>query len=211
MGRGLAVEADLAAADRAVTPWLLVAAHRPFYCSNTYECEGGTGGNPNLYRAAYVPLFETYNVSIVLQAHVHCTERMWQVASNGSNVIRNYDGMRTPFYLLSGAAGCIEGSTPWIDPPPAWSAWRACEDVAFGFSVLRFTNATHVRVSFVNGHLQHGNSMPSTSTFQHACSRRPHDNYGPAGGWVVGWCKMGSSGGEGRGEGGGGALARRAV
>lgn len=143
--------ADLAAVDRARTPWTVLYVHRPLYCSNTYSC--------NLtapYLSLYEPLFfdassGAVRVDLVLTSHVHCFERMTQVR-NGVALANasSYDGMRSPLYLLQGAAGCLEGSTPWLPEAPAWSAVRMCESVAFGFSTVEVLNATHLRTSFVN-------------------------------------------------------------
>lgn len=148
------VAADLQAIDRAVTPWVVAYVHRPLYCSNNMSWPYW-----NEFRATYEPLFNGPTggtpggrplVDVVLTAHVHCYERLWQVAANGTYIKQDYNGMTTPLYLLSGSAGCIEGSTPWVDPVPAWSAYRACEDVAYGFATLNFTNNTHMRTAFVD-------------------------------------------------------------
>lgn len=152
---------DIANVNRSLTPWVVVFVHRPVYCSNSYACLNATE-----QRLAYEPLFQGTAlphpqpgraprstgpaVDVVMTAHVHCYERMWQVGNNGTTVIQNYDGIQTPFYLMQGSAGCIEGSTPWWSNAPAWSAYRACEDVAFGLSLLTFANSTHVRSQFFN-------------------------------------------------------------
>lgn len=148
------VAADISGVDRAVTPWVVAYVHRPIYCSNNMSWPEW-----DTFRATYEPLFVggvggaaggPPAVDVVLQAHVHCYERLWQVASNGTFVAQTYTGMSTPFYLLSGSAGCMEGSTPWLHTTPAWSAFRACEDVAYGFATLTFANATHMRSALVS-------------------------------------------------------------
>jgi hypothetical protein len=140
------LKADLAAVDRAATPWVILYVHRPLYCSNTYSC--------NLtapFAAVYEPLLYRAGgavaVDVVFQSHVHCFERMFPVRDGV--VVGGYEGMRTPLFLLQGSAGCLEGSTPWLPAQPAWSAFRACEKVAFGFSSVDVLNATHLRTSFV--------------------------------------------------------------
>ena len=143
------LRADLAAVDSAATPFVILYVHRPLYCSNTYSCNLTA---PVL--AAYEPLFygadgATVLVDLVLTAHVHCFERMHQVRNGTLVGTGGYDSMRTPLYLLQGSAGCLEGSTPWLPEQPAWSAFRACESVAFGFSTVEVLNRTHLRTSFV--------------------------------------------------------------
>ena len=146
--------ADIRSVDRTATPWVLLIIHRPYYCSNASPF---CGAQAIAQRLAYEPLLMGNSssgggpaVDVVITAHVHCYERMWQVSGNGTFVDTHYDGMRTPLHIMQGSAGCIEGSTPWETVTPPWSAFRACEDKAFGFSTLHFANATHMRASFVN-------------------------------------------------------------
>lgn len=148
------LQGDLAAVNRSVTPWVVAGVHRPLYTSNNM-----TWPNADAMRGAMEPLFVGPNggaaggapaVDIVITSHVHCLERLWQIAGNGSFVKQSYEGMSTPLYILTGAAGCMEGSTPWNEPQPSWSAYRACESTAFGFSTLHFYNATTACVDFVN-------------------------------------------------------------
>ena len=83
---------------------------------------------------------------------MHIYERAWQVAANGTYVRQDYAGMTTPLHVISGSAGCIEGSTPFIGTPPAWSAVRFGESTAFGFVTLAFHNSTHARHAFIDAH-----------------------------------------------------------
>jgi len=62
---------DLASVDRAKTPWILVAGHRPWYISAQndssdvcLECQ-----------SVFEPLFIQYGVDLVLSGHVHAYER----------------------------------------------------------------------------------------------------------------------------------------
>lgn len=148
--------AQIASVDRAATPWVAVLIHRPLYSSNNL-----TWPSWDEMRAAYEPLFVGAAggaaggrpaVDVVIGSHVHVYERAWQVAANGTYVVRDYAGMTTPFYVLSGSAGCIEGSTPFLGAPPAWSAARFGEDEAFGVVTLAFVNETHLREAFVDAH-----------------------------------------------------------
>ena len=142
------LRADLAAVDRSATPWVVLYVHRPLYCSNMYSCNLTAPFlevyEPLLYGADGVSVA----VDVVFTSHVHCFERMYPVRG-GALVSTSYEGMRTPLFLLQGSAGCLEGSTPWLPAQPAWSAFRACESVAFGFSSVDVLNSTHLRTSFV--------------------------------------------------------------
>jgi hypothetical protein len=162
------LQQDLAKVDRKVTPWVVAGVHRPIYTSNNM-----TLPNVDAMRAAMEPLFVGPNggdkggapaVDIVITSHVHCLERLWQIAGNGSFVRQSYDAMSTPLYILSGAAGCMEGSTPWNEPQPAWSAYRACESTAFGFATLHFHNSSVACVDFINS--------ADGSVMDHSCITR---------------------------------------
>lgn len=59
------LEADLAAVDRAKTPWIVVNVHAPWYNSNTQHTKDG-----NKMQAAYEALFIQYKVNIVYSGHV---------------------------------------------------------------------------------------------------------------------------------------------
>eukprot|EP01117_Protostelium_nocturnum_P019934 TRINITY_DN8769_c0_g1_i2.p1 TRINITY_DN8769_c0_g1~~TRINITY_DN8769_c0_g1_i2.p1 ORF type:complete len:565 (+),score=96.74 TRINITY_DN8769_c0_g1_i2:238-1932(+) len=57
---------DLASVDRKVTPWLVVAGHRPMYA---------VGYHPGSLLTDIEPLFDRYNVNVALWGHVHNYER----------------------------------------------------------------------------------------------------------------------------------------
>ena len=50
-----------------------------------------------------------------------------------------------PVHLLIGSGGAGSNGE-WRAPPPAWSAWR---EINWGYSSLRFVNATFARFEFV--------------------------------------------------------------
>eukprot|EP00047_Mylnosiga_fluctuans_P004384 m.234239 g.234239 ORF g.234239 m.234239 type:complete len:587 (-) comp12634_c0_seq1:55-1815(-) len=67
------LQATLAGVDRARTPWVVVTLHRPIY--TTQMCETGDYVVSLHLRRALDPLFERYNVNVVLVAHTHSYER----------------------------------------------------------------------------------------------------------------------------------------
>ena len=142
------IQRDLESVDRAATPWTIAFAHRPMYCSNTYSC----ALDGPLMSAAFEEMWNNRStfVDAYFAGHAHCYERMLPLF-NGTLVSKSYANMTTPLYMLAGSPGCMEGSTPWQPgPPPQWSAYRACEDVAYGFARVSIANATAMRVDFVN-------------------------------------------------------------
>lgn len=67
------LQTTLAAVDRAITPWVVVTLHRPIY--TTQLCETGDYVVSLHLRRELDPLFEKYNVNVVLVAHTHAYER----------------------------------------------------------------------------------------------------------------------------------------
>ena len=85
------LEADLAAVDRALTPWLVVASHRQIYL--------GTYKDTHVL-AAFEPVFLRHRVDLVLMAHDHlyarmCAKRDGVCASDGD----------APVYIVDGTTG----------------------------------------------------------------------------------------------------------
>lgn len=67
------LQSTLASIDRSATPWVMVTLHRPMY--STQMCETGDYVVSLHLRNSLDPLFEHYNVNIVLVAHTHSYER----------------------------------------------------------------------------------------------------------------------------------------
>ena len=125
---------DLASVDRARTPWVIVAFHAPYYCSNA-----GHRGEAELLRSAFEPLFFDAGVDIVLSGHVHAYERTHPMFENKTHECGTV-------YLNLGDGGNHEGAyASWLPgergaSAPAWSAFR---EASFGVAKLEVVNETH--------------------------------------------------------------------
>lgn len=64
------LEADLAGVDRAVTPWVVVSMHAPFYSSNYAHL-----GEAEPMRHALERVLYRHGVDVVFAGHVHAYER----------------------------------------------------------------------------------------------------------------------------------------
>ncbi|KFM25345.1 Purple acid phosphatase 18 [Auxenochlorella protothecoides] len=126
--------ADLAAVDRARTPWLLVNMHAPFYSSNLNHLR-----EAEAMRVSMETLLRQHAVDVVFAGHVHAYERSYHV----------YDGAPdpcAPIYINIGDGGNREGpDTHWL-PRPDWSAWR---EPSFGHGTLDLLNSTHAQWRWV--------------------------------------------------------------
>eukprot|EP00658_Telonema_sp_P-2_P074168 TRINITY_DN63355_c0_g1_i2.p1 TRINITY_DN63355_c0_g1~~TRINITY_DN63355_c0_g1_i2.p1 ORF type:complete len:208 (+),score=16.34 TRINITY_DN63355_c0_g1_i2:160-783(+) len=150
----LLAQLELAQSRRVQRPWLVVFMHRPLYCSNNIDNPSPTnedyvdcvGGYAQAFRRRLEPLFESYGVDIVLQAHVHAYERLWP--TRGGESVLSYQDPDRPVFVTSGAAGCHEGlESGWPTDPPSWSAYRAA---VHGVGVLEIVNSTVLEWQYIN-------------------------------------------------------------
>jgi len=142
------LKADLAAANtrRASVPWLVVAGHRPTYCSNL---DGDDCTKPgSVVRAAFEAILVEARVDLALWAHEHSYERMWPVAENGTKIEHSYVNPSYPVNIVTGFAGCNEVDGACLNPigPPLgpWSAYRQAIEGTYTYSRLRVVNNTHL-------------------------------------------------------------------
>jgi acid phosphatase type 7 len=122
------LQQDLAAVDRAVTPWVIAVFHQPYMNSNTAHA---TEGLP--MRRAIEDTLLQHKVDLVFSGHVHAYERSCAVAHDKCT-----EG--APSYITIGDGGNAEGlAATWTDPQPAWSLYR---QASYGFGELEVTNST---------------------------------------------------------------------
>ena len=157
------LEADLAAVDRAVTPWLVAVFHRPFYCSNADrdECANIPLLWPtNPLRVDLEPLFMTAGVDLCVEAHEHSVEVVYPI-NNGTVAQRDFVAPRAPIHFITGAAGCNEDSgLCWnpiaLDSPFTYKALWGPEQ--YSYSRLRAVNASVL-------HIEQVKVIPDTSVW----------------------------------------------
>jgi len=146
--------------DRQRTPWVVVMMHAPWYNSNHGHREEAL-----LMQRSMEPLLYEAGVDLVLNGHVHAYERTFPV----------YNGQRDPcgpVHLNLGDGGNREGGyVPWLDPQPAWSAFR---ESSFGVGRLRVHNNTHAEYSWAR-HACWDKGAPGAMNFSEGC-RSSGDN-----------------------------------
>jgi predicted MPP superfamily phosphohydrolase len=117
--------------------WIIVFSYRPQYSSPTRH-----PGNADI-RAIYHPLFEKYQVDIVLQAHNHNYQRTYPVNYNqvepsspvvADNNPKTYEDPVAPLYITVGTGGAtlhkFEGRESYV----------AAQYLGFGFLDISITN-----------------------------------------------------------------------
>jgi len=108
------LEKDLLSVNRAVTPWVVVVMHCPWYNSN--QAHYGEL-QAVLMRDSMEELLYRHHVNIVFGGHVHAYERTFPIFQNET---RN-DGV---VFVTIGDGGNREGHAATYHPLPSWSAYR---------------------------------------------------------------------------------------
>uniref|UniRef100_A0A7S3GJ18 Purple acid phosphatase n=1 Tax=Palpitomonas bilix TaxID=652834 RepID=A0A7S3GJ18_9EUKA len=136
------LDKDLAAAQAAGTPWIVVFGHRPFYCSPDDQGLEGSfcRSDADMLRASLEQYFLKYGVTFYFAGHVHSYEATYQVAK-GVVASQTFDNPTAPFYIIGGAAGNTEGKINYEGDAPAYSRFRTR---AFGYGLLTVHNSTHL-------------------------------------------------------------------
>ena len=132
------------------TPWLVVMAHRPLYCSTSdyYDCQIN---GPQKIAPSLEPLFHQYGVDLFIGGHLHNYERSWPVFNQ--TVVRkryawNGTGTYGTVHIVAGMAGDNEGLTDrWMSPTPEWSAYRSAR---LGWLRMSFKSAAELFIEFVD-------------------------------------------------------------
>jgi hypothetical protein len=129
--------ADLASVDRAVTPWLIVAGHRPWYTTGDPGCDA--------CQNAFEPLLYKYGVDLAIFGHVHNSQR-FAPAVNGTadgNGLRN---PKAPMYIVAGGAGNVEGLSA-VGQNVSLNRWAYDEE--FSYATVKVESEKEARVEFV--------------------------------------------------------------
>ena len=126
--------AALAAVDRAATPWLIVALHRPLYYVSASSSKGPAGERDATF-APLEPLLVEFGVDAVLVGHVHNTFVSCPV--NNAECVDV-----APVHVCIGNAG--QGITPiQTNNVPRWVRYQRAE---YGYATL-VANATNMEIA----------------------------------------------------------------
>jgi len=109
------IDKDLESIDRAVTPWIIVTTHRPFYSSEKYYGDWAVALNMQRYLEQTLL---TAGVDVVLAGHYHGVERTCPVF----NRTCCNPGQKCPVHIVAGHAGIGLDSGGWFPAP--WSLFR---------------------------------------------------------------------------------------
>lgn len=137
------LEKDLLVANltRWRTPWIVVALHRPLYCSyDSSRCDD----DAVKFRALLENMLYKYGVDFVLTGHNHMYEREYPVyqgepilPSRTADGVDYFENPKFPIYAVVGTAGKSLSSS-FDDSPP----WNACQKSQHGYAQVTTTETT---------------------------------------------------------------------
>ncbi|KAH6962738.1 Metallo-dependent phosphatase-like protein [Fusarium avenaceum] len=131
------LEADLASIDRSVTPWVIVAGHRPWYTTGDEGCKP--------CQQAFEGLFYKYGVDLAVFGHVHNSQRFYPLY-NGTVDPAGMKDPKSPMYIVAGGAGNIEGLSA-VGKKTSTNAFAYADD--FSYATIRFQDANNLQVDFI--------------------------------------------------------------
>lgn len=131
------LEADLASVDREVTPWVIVAGHRPWYTTGGEGCTS--------CQVAFESIMYKYGVDLGVFGHVHNSQR-FQPVYNSTADPAGLNNPKAPMYIVSGGTGNIEGISR-VGKKPSFTAFAYDED--FSYATIKFKDAQQMQIDFI--------------------------------------------------------------
>ena len=121
-----------------MTPWLIVAGHRPWYTTS-----GGEICTP--CQDAFEELMYRYGVDVGVFGHVHNSQRFNPVYNNTADPAGLQDPA-APLYIVAGGAGNIEGLSD-VGNNFSTNVFAYADD--FSYATMKFLDANHLEVDFI--------------------------------------------------------------
>lgn len=120
-------------AKRDEHPWIVVAHHRPLYCT-LLPSTACVEERFALLATGIEDVYMKGQVDCVLVGHLHNYERTYPVFKENCTA-RSYKNAPTPFYLINGAAGNREGNTV----PSLRAPWSVAASSKIGYQWMEFS------------------------------------------------------------------------
>lgn len=132
------IEADLAAVNRSITPWVIAIGHRPFYT------EAGSYFVCDACREAFEAIFNRHGVDLVINGHHHLFERYTPMSTGGVKDESGLNDPNSPWYIVNGMGGHYDGldGVTYLDPRVQYRLDISA--ATYGWSKLTFHNCTHL-------------------------------------------------------------------
>lgn len=132
------LEADLASVNRTVTPWVIVAGHRPWYTTGSSTCKP--------CQEAFEHLLYRYGVDLGVFGHVHNSQRFLPVVNDTADP-RGMKDPRAPMYIVAGGAGNIEGTSS-VGKKPSYTEFAYAD--GYSYSTIGVLDRNHLQINFIS-------------------------------------------------------------
>jgi len=141
------LENDLASVNRTITPWLIIAGHRPMYVDSLGDnVPNGDQPVASLMRQELEPMMLKYKVNLALWGHFHSYQRSCPIF-NGTCTIDSIYPYPTHVLIAIGAAGTFPES---MEPIVPFIIWKLDID-NHGFARINI-NGSHLNFQYVTNH-----------------------------------------------------------
>ncbi|KAF8307935.1 Metallo-dependent phosphatase [Clavulina sp. PMI_390] len=134
------IEKDLSSVDRELTPWVVVAGHRPWYAASALPCP--------TCQTAFEGLLVKHNVDLGVFGHIHNQQLIMPIKNNQTDP-NGWNNPSAPAYVVNGAAGHLDGLESLYFGYP-WLNLTYANDTMYGFSQLVFKDRQHLEIQFIN-------------------------------------------------------------
>ncbi|KAA8651309.1 purple acid phosphatase family protein [Aspergillus tanneri] len=131
------LEADLASVNRTLTPWVIVAGHRPWYTTGSGPCKP--------CREAFEHIFYRYGVDLGIFGHVHNSQRFLPVVNDTADP-KGMKDPKSPMYIIAGGAGNIEGLSR-VGSKPSFTEFAYDDD--FSYATIKILDRNNLQVDFI--------------------------------------------------------------
>lgn len=135
------------------TDWLIVYVHKPFY-SSPNSGHSSVAREMISLRDTYHPLFDKYEVDLILQGHVHNYQRTFPLNFNNSNSLKpiitghyenNYNQSEGPIFTIVGTGGIASRGVPYF---------HSFADAPADYMAVQFQ-----AIGFLNLHVSHNGTL----------------------------------------------------
>lgn len=152
-----------ACANRKSVPWIVVLAHRPFYCNMNFSphktrdhTNEFCGYDAPRMRKQVEELLYAAKVDLVLTGHLHNYQRLQPLYHSTSHLgpldsLHLHVNPTAPVYIVTGTGGSREGSDYLSPTPQSWTQVQLRET---SYSRIHLSNSTHLyweQVSSLSG------------------------------------------------------------
>jgi hypothetical protein len=151
------VEASLKNASdptsRSVRPWIAVATHHPFLCTDalTWSSRCSPSSDAGRFRGWYERMFHQYGVDIFFSGHNHMMEASWPYYNGTFSTDLHNSYQRGTVYVVNGAGGSIEGIEPFFMPDQPSRMFDTQDSLDTVYARLT-VNTTSFTAEFVDAH-----------------------------------------------------------